>query len=408
MSIIKFNTTAFERFWSKVNKDGPIPEHRPELGRCWVWTGQINSVGYGVLQPASYVPEERTHRVSWTFAYGEIPDGFQVLHRCDQRFCVNPLHLRLGTRDDNSRDMATKFRASKTKLDIEAVRDIRLKYAHRVRGTVTDLSDKYGIHRSEVRRVAKGLIFRDVDADNSPDDEFIAGSGIERPPAMDGSQIEFVPLIEKSLMDLTGHTYSRLTPRYLVERVGHSDAIWLCDCSCGKTAKVRMTNLRKGTTKSCGCLNDEKRRSKQLPLEVRFWALVDKHGPDECWPWKGSLFLGYGNIKRKGVKMGAHRASWEIAHPDEPRLGPDDFICHKCNNPTCVNPNHLFRANIIINNFDRTIKFANKDWTFDRTENLIREIKGLRANGMRYSEIHRITGVKTACIAAILSGKYEV
>ena len=106
--------------------------------------------------------------------------------------------------------------------------------------------------------------------------------------------------------------------------------------------------------------------------------------------------------------MGAHRASWEISHPEEFRLGPNDFVCHKCNNPTCVNPDHLFRANIIINNFDRTIKFANKDWTFNRTENIIREIKGLRANGLRYSEISKLTGVRIVCIQDILSGKYEV
>ncbi len=408
-AMIKFNATAFERFWGKVNKDGPVPEHRPDLGKCWVWIGQINSVGYGVLQPASYVPEERAHRVSWVFAYGDISKGLHVLHRCDQRFCVNPLHLRLGTRDDNGRDMAAKLRASKTKLDIETIRDIRFRYARRVRGTVTDLSDEYGINRSEVRRVAKGLIFKDVDAGNNPDEEFIAGSGIKRPPAMDGSQINFVPIIVRPMMDISGQTYGQLTVKSLIEALPNGNARWLCACSCGTEKPIRTTNLRKtGGTRSCGCLSDKARRNNKPPLEVRFWALVDKRGSDECWPWKGSLFLGYGSIKRKGVKMGAHRASWEISHPEEFRLGPNDFVCHKCNNPTCVNPKHLFRANIIINNLDRTIKFSNKDWTFNRTENIIREIKGLRANGLRYSEISKVTGVRVVCIQDILSGKYEV
>ena len=402
---IKFNSTAFERFWSKVNKDGPVPEHRPDLGQCWVFTGQLNNKGYGVFKPASYQREIGAHKTSWIFAYGDVPAGIHVLHRCDRGCCIRPEHLRLGTRDDNGRDMATKLRASKTKLDIEAIRDIRFQYAHRVRGTVTDLVDKYGIHRSEVRRVAKRLIFKDVDANRNPDEEFIAGSGLERPPAMDGSQIEGTPLHTRE--DMSGRVFGRLEVLEF-DCVAGKDFKWKCRCACGTICSVRGMLLRRGTTLSCGCLNDENRRKKQPPLEVRFWALVDKRGPDECWPWKGSLVNGYGNIKRKGVKMGAHRASWEIAHPDKPHLGPDDFICHKCNFPPCCNPAHLFRANIIINNFDRTIKFASKDWTFSKTENLIREIKGLRANGLRYSEISKITGVRIVCIIAILSGKYEV
>lgn len=404
--MIRFNTTAFERFWSKVNKDGPIPEHRPDLGKCWVWTGQLNNMGYGVFKPASYHREIGAHKVSWIFAYGDVPTGLHVLHRCDRGCCIRPEHLRLGNRLSNSRDMAAKFRGNTTKLDIHAVRYIRLCYAHRVHGTVAELSKKYGIHRSEVRRVAKGLIFQDVDVDHNPDNEFIIGSGCERPIAMDGSQIETTSMCTR--MDLVGDIYDRLTVKSFLEDVGNSDSKWLCICACGKQAIARTTNLRKGKPISCGCLNDEKRRSKQPPLEERFWLLVDKRGIDECWLWKGTLSNGYGRIKRKGVAMGGHRVSWEIANPNEPRLGPNDFICHKCNQPPCCNPSHLFRANVIINNFDRTIKFASKDWTFNKTENIIREIKGLRANGLRYSEIYKITGVRIICIQAILSGKYQV
>ena len=273
-------------------------------------------------------------------------------------------------------------------------------------GDVKDLAEHYGMDRSNIRRIAQGVSFKNIGSNLNHDEEFIAGSGLLRPPAMDGSQIEVVPL--RGRMDLIGHIYDRLTVESFVEDLGHSDSKWLCICVCGNKAIARASNLRKRKPISCGCLNDENRRNKQPPLEERFWVMVDKCGPDECWPWKGALVLGYGNIKRKGIKMGAHRASWEISHPEEFRLGPNDFVCHKCNNPTCVNPDHLFRANIIINNFDRTIKFANKDWTFNRTENIIREIKGLRANGLRYSEISKLTGVRIVCIQDILSGKYEV
>ena len=402
---IKFNSTAFERFWSKVNKDGPVPEHRPDLGQCWVWMGQIADTGYGMFKPISYVMVQ-AHRASWVLAYGDIPEGLQVLHRCDRRSCLRPDHLRAGTVGDNSRDMAAKLRGNTTKLSADDIDYIRMVYKWGRHGDVNDLAEKFGISRSNVRRVAKSISFKDIGSDINHDEEFIAGSGLPRPPAMDGSQIETVAM--RARMNLVGDAYDRLTVKSFLEDVGHSDSKWLCICICGREAIARTSNLRRGKPISCGCLNDERRRSKQPPLEVRFWALVDKRGPDECWLWKGSLTDGYGHIKRKGIKMGAHRASWEIAHPNEPRLGPTDDICHKCTVPTCVNPNHLFRANQAINNFDRDIKAKNKDWTFNRTENLIREIKGLRANGLRYAEISKVTGVRPIYVREILSGKHEI
>ena len=98
-----------ERFWPKVNKDGPI---HPTLGtRCWLWTAGTNGHGYGAFHPG---PGRRgmgkAHRISWTIANGPIPDGLGVLHRCDNPPCVNPAHLFLGTDQENHRDMDAKGR----------------------------------------------------------------------------------------------------------------------------------------------------------------------------------------------------------------------------------------------------------------------------------------------------------
>jgi HNH endonuclease len=78
---------------------------------CWEWDGAKSSNGYGViLFNKKYSP---THRVAWKLYCGSIPKGLFVLHRCDNRACVNPEHLFLGTQKDNIRDGIAKGRITK-------------------------------------------------------------------------------------------------------------------------------------------------------------------------------------------------------------------------------------------------------------------------------------------------------
>jgi hypothetical protein len=95
-----------ERFWRKVNKDGPVP--RPGMSNCWLWTASLTR-GYGEI--FLHGKNRRAHRVGYVIQSGTlIPDGLSVLHKCDINNCVRLDHLFLGTQTDNMRDMHAKGR----------------------------------------------------------------------------------------------------------------------------------------------------------------------------------------------------------------------------------------------------------------------------------------------------------
>jgi hypothetical protein len=88
------------RFWEKVKKS--------DTNDCWEWQSTTNNKGYGTISIKGR--SRLAHRFSYEIHNGSIPNGLNVLHRCDNPLCCNPAHLFLGTQRDNIADMVAKGR----------------------------------------------------------------------------------------------------------------------------------------------------------------------------------------------------------------------------------------------------------------------------------------------------------
>lgn len=92
--------TAERRFWSKVDKDGPIPMARPDLGQCWEWLGAKFENGYGAFR-FYRGGTGRAHRYAYMLLIGDIQGDLVVDHLCERVTCVNPHHFQIVTDVEN-------------------------------------------------------------------------------------------------------------------------------------------------------------------------------------------------------------------------------------------------------------------------------------------------------------------
>lgn len=162
-----FTQKDIVRFWKYVDKNGTVPAHRPELGKCWIWKARKQPSGYGIFTASkkNYYSHRASYLIHSNFISDEKPF---VLHHCDNPPCVNPWHLFPGTTLDNAMDRKQKNRNvnpigkdhGKSKVTEASVREMRILAA---RGTTfSDLSRKYGIDWKQVSRIVKRLNWRHV------------------------------------------------------------------------------------------------------------------------------------------------------------------------------------------------------------------------------------------------------
>jgi len=144
-------------------------------------------------------------------------------------------------------------------------------------------------------------------------------------------------------------------------------------------------------------------KGKQSDIETRnsspekFWARVDKNGPvlhqklGRCWIWTGGKFTsggGYGQVQYQKKHWPAHRVAWLLTHGDIPQ---DLLLCHKCDNPPCVRPSHMFLGTNQQNTDDMVAKGRHKSGTYERTLEIRAKISAAaklrkRVTGWHHSE----------------------
>lgn len=145
----------------------------------------------------------------------------------------------------------------------------------------------------------------------------------------------------------------------------------------------------------------------------RFWLKVDRRGPDECWPWKGGRNkYGYGSCGYNERVTNASRVAFIMANPE---IDVDGLVvCHKCDNPICCNPAHLWLGTHADNLRDcrekgRTRYRYGADHhrcSAKLTPNLVREAKRLYyQEGVSQSEIGRRWGVHSSVISRAVRGE---
>lgn len=174
---------------------------------------------------------------------------------------------------------------------------------------------------------------------------------------------------------------------------------------CGKqVSATHSSGHRTFCSKQCAGV------AKRIPIEERFWSKADTSGgPDSCWEWQDHrVRAGYGAVRVGDKIKRAHRVAYELAYGPIPA---GHYVCHRCDNPPCVNPRHLFAGTPAENSQDRESKGRRKPARGSRsgmaklTETDVVDILRRLQSGEKQKPIAAIYGVDFTLISMIKRGK---
>jgi hypothetical protein len=147
-----------EVFWERVDKSGD----------CWLWLGRVAGKGYGQIT-SKWFKTEIAHRIAYELEVGPIPVGMLVCHHCDNRLCMRPSHLFVGTDRDNVADMLRKGRSTRVgernpaaKMTDAQVAEVKALYQSGLR--IIDIARRLGYHPERVGSIVRGRTWRHVKA----------------------------------------------------------------------------------------------------------------------------------------------------------------------------------------------------------------------------------------------------
>lgn len=144
IKIDKISESDKARFWNKVDVRGQ--------NECWNWNSRIRNSGYGVMW--WYGQGVSAHRLSWTIHSGPIPDGLLVLHNCDNKRCVNPNHLYLGTSGDNMIDTLNRVHPKSGRVSMFSASDIEhIKELRKEGKTQKEIAEVYKCSRTHILHI---------------------------------------------------------------------------------------------------------------------------------------------------------------------------------------------------------------------------------------------------------------
>lgn len=154
----KTSTTFTERFWKKVNQLAP--------NECWPWLAAINNTGYGIINRNG--KPVLAHRIAYEIASGHtLLADHVVCHSCDNRWCVNPAHLWIGSVSDNNEDRHKKGRSRggaltgetnpRAKLSAQTALEIS-----KATGSLADVAAKFKTSPEQVSAIRRGRAWSSV------------------------------------------------------------------------------------------------------------------------------------------------------------------------------------------------------------------------------------------------------